>query len=109
MLMKVNANTLIDELISVLTDYESCRKEHKNKYPFGQAIYNDTPYNEVRNHICMEKAEGKLQIAMWMFRSLELDKIARTARKWYKKTNWMFCLSSDTAERLVNLYTKTNY
>jgi hypothetical protein len=102
----IQANNLIDKLMGVLTDYEDYRKRQKIQYPHGQTLYDTTPYGELRHYIGMEKAESKLQLVTWLFRGLDVDRIMRTARKWYARTEWQFCLSNETAEKLVKLYTK---
>ena len=106
MLIEINANILIDEIMGIYEDYETYRRQHKQKYPNGQYIYDDTQLNDMRNYIGYEKAEHTINHINWIFKKIDLDNIVRAARKWYKKTDWQFCLSDKTAEKLIKFYTK---
>ena len=108
MIFEINSNTLIDEVTSLLDEYEQYRRQHKIKYPNGAYIYDSTPYGELRDYIGTEKTESKLNTITYLFRNVDIDSLARVVRKWYKRTNWEFCLSDKTADRLIELYIAKN-
>ena len=85
--------------------YEDYRKQHKKLYPYGQYIYDETCLKDLRNYIGMEKATKTINTIHFIF-GKNIDTLVRTVRKWYEKTNWQFCLSDKSAEKLIILYAK---
>jgi len=106
MLFEINPTILIDETMNILTDYYEYRRRHKQKYPYGVYVEEDTKFNDLRDYVGSDKCESKLSLLYYIFCGLDIDNLVRTARRWYEKTNWQICLSNETAEKLIRFYSK---
>ena len=100
--MTVKANAIIDELIGLNQEFNSCIYEARKLYPNGQYMHNETPYYKCVNYFYREKASSKILMLTYLL-GIDATKAERIARKWYERTNWQKCLTDETAERIIDL------
>ena len=101
----INPNNVINEYIDVTEEYEENRKKQKQQYPNGQYLFETTPLNKLHFYIDMKKTEAQLQSIHLCFRNINLDRLARVVRKWYKRTSYQYLLSSDMEDKLLQFFT----
>ena len=101
----VNSDNLINEYINATENYEKAFRQQKHEYPNGRYLYDKTPYNELRSYINCQKAEAQMMSMSYVFGDIDLDKIARVVRKWDKRNNYQYCLSSGMEDKLLQFFT----
>lgn len=102
MKMEICAANVFDTIIGCLDDIETARRN----IPRGSYIYEDSPLKKHSDDF--RCAEQKIVVASDVLGIPEavLYAAAHAARRWYKRTNWQRCLSSETADRLLKCMTE---
>ena len=101
----ISSSNLINEYIEATTKYEEAFRQHRQEYPNGRYLHDKTPYNELQSYINGEKAEVQMMSMSYIFRNIDLDKLARVVRKWDKRNDYQYCLSSGMEDKLLQFFT----
>ncbi len=93
----INANRIIDSLSPCIDTIQ----EAYNKIPRNSYIGEGSPYHN--DYEKLHAAEQNINLAnnITGIPIPALYATVRTARRWYNKTNWQYCLSDKTAQRLL--------
>ena len=103
MKMTVSSNQFVDKIVAEFDWYES----NMRKVPRGY-LSDDAPY--MANYREANQTLEKISAIGEAFgiSGAALYYIGRVARRWYRRTNWQFCLSEAAADGLVE-YALNNY
>jgi hypothetical protein len=94
----ISANKVIDTINAELMEIEDALHE----IPRGTYITDTSPYrNACDRMLRAEHTITAISDAVYIHEYI-LRQAARTARKWAERYDWQYCLSEDTAERLLD-------
>jgi hypothetical protein len=101
------ANDLIDTLIPIMQEIEGYQSNFRRAYPNRtQGVWVESMSEKLqREGHLQQKAEAQISAVANVLNISEyrLYAIARTALDWYDRTNWQYCLSEETAQKIVEL------
>ena len=104
MTIEVKINDIIDSLICEFDEIEAYRRvvprgPYEDSNPGQRALY-ECSERAIQKITVVAKALGVPSSVVW--------ETVLTARRWYHRTEWEFCLSEDTAARLWKLAVSNN-
>jgi len=121
MQIELSADRIISEVTNALTDYEDYtrklaeQKAKRKSLANSKLGYNDfleairkIDKDERWYSVSQDKAIAQLSVIRYIFRAADLEKAARTVKKWNEKVQWQICLTEETQARLINLYAKNS-
>ncbi len=113
MTIEFSGTFIVDKIMEIYQQYEEVRKEFKKENPYGIYVTDDTTWREMNTYAIQQKIESMINTLGDIINNgkyiIDLNCIWRSAKRWYERTNWEYCLKNETCDDLVSLYTTERY